>query len=52
MGNFTHPEQHVGDTYIGTPEVHSYWILTAFCYYMRRILTWCVKNVWKKLKNN
>jgi hypothetical protein len=52
MGNFTHHEQHVGDTYIGTIEEPSYWILKGSWSSMRKTPTWCVKNVWKNLKNN
>ena len=52
MGNFTHLEPNVGDIYIGTLEVHSYWIPRGSWNSMRKTLTWCVKNVWKRLKIN
>ena len=52
MGNFTHLGQHVGDTYIGTHEVHSFLILKGLWNSMRKTLILCVKNVWKNFKNN
>ena len=52
MGNFTHLVPNVGDTYIGTPEVHSYWILKGSWNTIMKTPTSYVQNVWKRLKNN